>query len=241
MELNWPAEAIILHLPHASTVLPKEAVFLLDDEALAYEVDAMTDHSTDQLFTLPGAQRCVFPVSRLVVDPERFLNDPMESVGMGVVYTHTSSGGLLRHVSAVKRQALIDAYYHPHHQQLTAMTGRALDTFGRCLIIDCHSFPATPLPYEVNQSRPDICIGTDGFHTTPELGEQMRQSFSKLGYEVAINTPFAGALVPMHYYQKQPQVQALMIEINRGVYNSPLKLQALKRHLSRVLTSITHN
>ena len=75
MELNWPAEAIILHLPHASTVLPKEAVFLLDDEALAYEVDAMTDHSTDQLFTLPGAQRCVFPVSRLVVDPERFLND----------------------------------------------------------------------------------------------------------------------------------------------------------------------
>ena len=69
----------------------------------------------------------------------------------------------------------------------------------------------------------------------------MRQSFSKLGYEVAINTPFAGALVPMHYYQKQPQVQALMIEINRGVYNSPLKLQALKRHLSRVLTSISHN
>ena len=33
MELNWPAEAIILHLPHASTVLPKEAVFLLDSHS----------------------------------------------------------------------------------------------------------------------------------------------------------------------------------------------------------------
>ena len=82
MVLNWPADAIILHIPHASTVLPSEVAFLLGQEELAYEVDAMTDHHTDQLFDLPGAHRCVFPVSRLVVDPERFIDDPMESVGM---------------------------------------------------------------------------------------------------------------------------------------------------------------
>ena len=121
MALNWPAEAIILHIPHASTALPNNVEFLLGHEALAYEVDAMTDHHTYRLFDLPGAQRCVFPVSRLVVDPERFIEDEMEEVGMGVVYTHTSTGKRLRKISLAQRQHLIDQYYHPHHQQLTAM------------------------------------------------------------------------------------------------------------------------
>ena len=106
--INWPTDAIILHIPHASTVLPSEVEFLLGQEELAYEVDAMTDHHTDQLFDLPGARRCVFPVSRLVVDPERFIEDSMESVGMGVVYTHTSSGKPLRQISLEQRQHLID-------------------------------------------------------------------------------------------------------------------------------------
>ena len=65
MVINWPTDAIILHIPHASTVLPSEVEFLLGQEELAYEVDAMTDHHTDRLFDLPGARRCVFPVSRL--------------------------------------------------------------------------------------------------------------------------------------------------------------------------------
>jgi len=37
MKPNWPAEAIILHLSHTSTVLPNKAVFLLNDETLAHE------------------------------------------------------------------------------------------------------------------------------------------------------------------------------------------------------------
>ena len=41
----------------------------------------------------------MFPVSRLVVDPERFIADPMECVGMGVVYTRTSNGEVLRAIS----------------------------------------------------------------------------------------------------------------------------------------------
>ena len=235
MVINWPTDAIILHIPHASIVLPTDVEFLLGHEALAYEVDAMTDHHTDQLFDLPGARRCVFPVSRLVVDPERFVEDSMESIGMGVVYTHTSSGKPLRIISPRQRQRLIDQYYHPHHQQLTTMASNVLSIHGCCLIIDCHSFPAKPLNYETDPYRPDICIGTDAFHTRPELEARLVNSFQEYGYSVAINSPFAGSLVPMNFYQKESRVQSIMIELNRGLYSTPDKLSKLQTHLKQVL------
>lgn len=38
-------------------------------------------------------------------------------------------------------------------------------------MVDCHSFASTLLPYEPGQARDraDICMGTDRFHTPPEL------------------------------------------------------------------------
>jgi N-formylglutamate amidohydrolase len=240
MVINWPADAIILHIPHASTVLPSEVEFLLGQEALAYEVDAMTDHHTDQLFTLPGARRCVFPVSRLVVDPERFIEDSMESVGMGVVYTRTSSGEPLRKILLGLRQRLIDQYYHPHHQQLTTMVKDVLDIHGQCLIIDCHSFPAKPLDYETDHCRPDVCIGTDAFHTQPELEARLVNLFQEYGYSVTINSPFSGSLVPMCFYQKEPRIQSIMVELNRGLYSTPERFSKLRIHLKQVLINL-HN
>lgn len=50
----------------------------------------MTDAFTDDLFhfDIPGMQEIIYPVSRLVVDSERFINDeeePMSEKGMGVI------------------------------------------------------------------------------------------------------------------------------------------------------------
>ena len=239
--MNWPTDAIILHIPHASTVLPNEVAFLLGAENLAYEVDAMTDHHTDQLFDLSGARRCVFPVSRLVVDPERFIEDSMESVGMGVVYTHTTNGEALRAISEIDRLALINSYYHPHHTALTRMADECLEKHNQCLIIDCHSFPAQPLPYENDLNRPDICIGTDAFHTQPELEATLVNSFQEYGYSVAINSPFAGSLVPIDFYRKEPRVQSIMVELNRGLYSTPDKLSKLQIHLEQVLMNLCKN
>ena len=241
MVINWPTDAIILHIPHASTVLPNKVAFLLGAENLAYEVDAMTDHHTDQLFDLSGARRCVFPVSRLVVDPERFIEDSMESVGMGVVYTHTAAGEALRAISEIDRLALINSYYHPHHTALTRMADECLEKHNQCLIIDCHSFPAQPLPYENDLNRPDICIGTDAFHTQPELEATLVNSFQEYGYSVAINSPFAGSLVPIDFYRKEPRVQSIMVELNRGLYSTPDKLSKLQIHLEQVLMNLCKN
>ena len=236
MVINWPTDAIILHIPHASTVLPSKVEFLLGQEELAYEVNAMTDHHTDRLFDLPGAHRCVFPVSRLVVDPERFIEDEMESVGMGVVYMRTAEGDALRDISDMDRSALIETYYHPHHNKLTCMVDSCLEQHDQCLIVDCHSFPARPLHYESDKNRPDICIGTDTYHTSTELRDCLLKTFEALGYVVAINSPFCGTIVPLKHYHKDQRVKSVMIEVNRSLYASQSGFKRVQSDLSHVIS-----
>ena len=42
--------------------------------------------------------------------------------------------------------------------------------------------------------------------------------FEELGWSVAVDRPFAGALVPMRFYQRDLRVRAVMIEVRRGLY-----------------------
>ena len=136
----------------------------------------MTDAFTDDLFTPTPleAARVVFPVNRLVCDVERFPNDadePMALRGMGAVYVKTTDGRLLRdHLTAAERTRLIETWYRPHHQKL-AVSAEQLIADGRSILVDCHSFPSQPLPHEPDQdpARPDICIGTDDWHTPARL------------------------------------------------------------------------
>lgn len=218
---------LILHIPHASTVIPSpwREKILLDDAALRRELLLMTDMHTDELFEVAEAERVVAPVSRLLVDVERFADDavePMAARGMGVIYTKTSHLGILREPpGAEDRAALLAAYYSPHHDRLNNLAGRALDTLGLCLTVDCHSFPSRALPYEGSQKdveRPGICIGTDAFHTPPVLSKALLRFFQGRGYTVALDTPFSGALAPSLFYQREPRLHTVMIEVRRDLY-----------------------
>ena len=197
----------------------------MDDAALAREILYMTDMYTDDLYQLEGAMRLRFPVSRLVLDPERFADDeqePMAARGMGVIYTVTSQLAKLRDApSAEERTALISAYYDPHHAALTNMVDDALAAHDACMIFDCHSFPKNALPYELKNAsieRPEICIGSDPFHTTPELTNTLLSFFEGRGYSVAENNPFAGAITPLKVYGKDDRVKSVMFEIRRDLY-----------------------
>lgn len=223
-----PESAVVFHIPHASTEIPPDLAdsFLLTAADLRAEVVRLTDHYTDRLVesVLPAAVRARFPVSRLVVDPERFAQDtaePMSLIGMGAVYQRTSDGRRLRRAtSPVEREQLMQRFYVPHHQALAEAVDRALAMHDRCLLIDVHSFPSKPLPYEIDQDphRPDICLGTDEYHTTKALAAGARGAFQALGFSVELNRPFAGALVPMGHYRRDHRVSALMIEVNRQLY-----------------------
>ncbi len=187
----------------------------------------MTDFYTHKLFGYHAVRddfRIIFPVSRLVVDPERFVDDqyePMAAVGMGVIYTKTSNGSVLRdNPQKEEREELLNQYYIPHHKALQNAVEYCLKRYGRSLILDCHSFPALPLPYEKDKEsvRPDICIGTDDFHTSQDLCHTVFELIGKAGWSCAVNRPFSGSIVPMEFYRKDRRVSSIMIEVNRRLY-----------------------
>lgn len=94
-----------------------------------------------------------------------------------------------------------------------------------------------PLIRELDQApnRPDICIGTDDFHTPESLTAFLVNYFTDLGYDTKINTPFKGSLVPLHYYQKDSRVKSIMIEVNKKVYlDNPEGFKKLQREIKNL-------
>jgi N-formylglutamate amidohydrolase len=80
----------------------------------------------------------------------------------------TTDGRPLRwNLTAAERDRLIETWYRPHHQKLTVSVEQLIADGGSCIIVDCHSFSSRPLPHEPDQdpARPDICIGSDDWHT----------------------------------------------------------------------------
>jgi N-formylglutamate deformylase len=222
---------MILHIPHASRVVPEDAreQIVLSDGDLDAELTLITDAFTDELFFWPGATTVRFPISRLVVDVERFLDDadePMSRVGMGMIYTRTAYGHRLRRtLRPHETRHLVSKCYEPHHRTLLAAVEDELAQHGRALIVDCHSFPSQPLPCDEDQSmpRPDVCIGTDPFHTPAALVRIAAQSFHEIGYSVGIDRPYTGSVVPMAFYKQDRRVASLMIEVNRALYMDELR------------------
>jgi len=114
----------------------------------------------------------------------------------------------------------MNTWYYPHHHRLTERIQRTLDSHGKALLIDAHSFSSQPLPCDLDQrpDRPDICIGTEKFHTPSQLEEAFFFAFRSTGWTVRLNTPFAGALVPARLYRRDRRLAAVMIEVNRALY-----------------------
>jgi N-formylglutamate deformylase len=220
-----PASVVVLHVPHASTYIPAgvRRGIRLDDERLAAELALVTDAHTDVIAGRAAAGAATTPfrfvnrTSRLVVDPERFPDgrEEMRAVGMGAVYTRTTHGEVLRDA---EDPDLLTRYCHPYAEALTSTVDERRAAAGRVTIVDVHSYPSRALPYELHGDghRPRICLGTDPFHTPPDLLDAARDAFG----ETAENTPFAGCYVPLAHYGVARDVSSIMIEIRRDTYMS---------------------
>jgi len=223
---------LILNIPHASTWITGVHCIPAVHIAAAYgafikmlykELLPMTDWYTDELFINGVGIPVVAPVSRIICDTERFRNDkdePMAKIGFGVCYSKTHDLNHNIYWKEGHHDWVLHNLYDIHHRNLELAVDRAIDEFGRALILDCHSFSPDPLPYEPDQTpkRPDICIGTDSFHTPTELVEMTEEFFKSRGYSVLVNSPYSGTMVPLKHLNSKKTVASIMLEINRNLY-----------------------
>ena len=220
---------LLIHVPHDSATIPRSerADFLVSEADLRRELLRLTDWHTCALYAEGAGTADVLraEISRLVVDVERFADDEQErcaAVGMGATYVRTYDGRPLRALSAARRAELLDRYYWPHHRRLDDAAAERIGRFGRCVILDAHSFPAVPLPTQVGFSvPPEIGIGTQGAHTPPALRGLAEGFFRGRGFVVGVDVPFSGSMVPNRFFGRSPVVSALqsvMIEVRRDLY-----------------------
>jgi N-formylglutamate amidohydrolase len=223
-----PASPVLLHVPHSARTIPEDVRrgIVLDDAALERELDHITDAHTAELAERAAHLAAVTPwrfvnrLSRLVVDPERFPDEreEMTAAGMGAVYTRTTHRAELRPADT-DPEPLLERYFRPYARAMTEAVADRLAATGRAVVIDVHSYPAQPLPYELHGTgpRPPVCLGTDSFHTPPELTEAARKAFADCG-GTGLDSPFAGTYVPLEFYGADARVSALMVEIRRDTY-----------------------
>lgn len=214
---------IIVHVPHSSTCIPQkyQDIFLLNKQDLSQELITMTDLYVDKLFENIG-HMIRFPLSRLLCDVERFrdpLSEEMTAVGMWICYEKTSNGKTLKFFDEQHIHEML-LLYDRHHNTLENAVTQCLKENEEVLIIDAHSFPSQEQDYELYKGakRPDVCIGTDYYHTPEELVTSLSHHFQSYGLSTGINTPFKGTLVPLKFYHKNPRIHSVMIEINKSLY-----------------------
>ena len=219
---------VVVHAPHGGTTIPAavRADLLPDDDGLATELLRMTDHRTDalaqHLVERVGATAFVNRLSRLVVDPESFLDpdeEAMEEVGMGVVYTQTHDLQPLREQDPDGRDRLIRTFFEPYAAALADLVTGMLERKGTCLIVDLHSYPSRRLPYEQgDEQRPAVCVGTDDFHTPSAVVGAIRQAAREHRLDVGLDSPFPGTYVPLRHLGRDRRVTSVMLELRRDTH-----------------------
>lgn len=226
----------IFHIPHSSTYIPKEYLsdYLVDLEYLKLSADIICDNGLDKMVEHFKPNSIIFPYSRLFCDVERFDSDDeiMNSIGMGVLYTHNHELVEIRK----NPNKDIKKYYKEHHRLFNDKVSKLLESNNDVIILDLHSYSKYPLPYELNsnQKRPDICIGLNSNYNKSFV-DKVLNLINEFGYSVVINEPFCGSIIPSDFLSDK-RVTSIMIEIRKDIYSTPDGASKISHILEKIYT-----
>ena len=260
----WRAP-FVFNSPHSGAYYPERFLALsrLDRDAIRRSEDCYVDQLFSGAVALGAPLLAAnFPRAYLDVNREPWELDPRMFAeplppfantrsarvagGLGTIPRLVGEGqdiyaGKLPLAEAVSR---IDLVYKPYHQRLRSLMTRAHARFGTAVLIDCHSMPASIRVGETG-ARPDFIVG-DRFGTSAPaaLSERAISLLAAMGYTVAHNRPYAGGFITEHYGRPARGLQALQIEVNRGLYMNERTYQrtagfdALAEDLTRFIAGL---
>jgi len=216
----------LVHLPHSGKNIPNKYIkdYLLSKDELRKNIYQYCDLYTDELFdslihNFDGVKN---DYSRLFFDPERFGNDKQEDMYIKYRLGWFYENAILKEkpLRKIDNKNIIRNFFDKHHQKLNKKTELKLALYDKCTVIDCHSFSNERYWFHnPNLHLPDICIGYEDNHVDMELVNIIKDEF--LEYDIGVNIPYFGSLVPTNYWGKDFRVKSVMIEINKRLYLEP--------------------
>jgi N-formylglutamate deformylase len=232
-------QPFVFNSPHSGRIYPE--VFLDQSRLDRKAIRRSEDHYVDELFSgvvQQGAPMLVanFPRAWLDVNREPYELDPR--MFDGPLPSHANIGSLRvagglgtiprlvaenmdiykGRLSVEEGLSRIEQVYRPYHVSLRKLIAQTHVLFGRAILIDCHSMPAS-VRIAGGTRRPDIIIGDRyGASASHDLSRVAVSLLSALGYHVVRNKPYAGGFITEHYGRPGRGLHALQIEINRGLY-----------------------
>ncbi|CAN5790144.1 N-formylglutamate amidohydrolase [soil metagenome] len=236
---DTPRSCAVFSSPHSGRDYPPG--FLSRTRLDTLQIRSSEDAYVDELFACApdhGAPLLAARVPRACVDLNRASDEldpaliagtfrrganPRVVAGLGVIPRVVAEGRPIIEgkLSLAEAEARLDTYYHPYHACLAALIEAQRRAFGQALLFDCHSMPHDALASApaVWGKRPNIILG-DRFGASCErwLMEAATEIFGAAGFVVARNAPFAGGFITQHYGRPGGGIQALQIEIDRGLY-----------------------
>ena len=219
---------VVVHIPHASTRVPKDFYdgFIISESEIKKEALRVADLFSDSFFfglmERFGGIRSL--LSKIVIDPEGFhsgIRKPLGAVGTDVLHTKTESGELMRDLDNKKRDELLEHHFFPYQEQLRSIIAEKHEKFGNCLLLGLHSFSSGPKnPYDPDQTwpRPDVVIGSNGFHTPRSLAVGLMTELKIAGFSSEEKIIFADNLIPSPYSYKNKAIMYVGVSINKKLY-----------------------
>ncbi len=163
---------------------------------------------------------------------------PRLDAGLGTLARVVASGeGIYRdRLPFSEAQRRVRVGWQPYHDALSALLAETRARFGACLLLDCHSMPASP------GGGADVVLGdAHGTACAPALGRLVEAEFAARGLRVRRNHPYAGGFVTRHYGRPREDVHVLQVELARGLYMDEQRMEPssgferLRRHVTEVL------
>lgn len=207
------------------------------------------DAFVDQLLTSVrdfGAPLLLAHVPRSFVDLNRAPNEfdpavihgapasygnPRIASGLGVIPRVVAGGRAIYRgkISLQDAQARLAAHWHPYHAALRAMMDETVHRFGFAILLDMHSMPSEAAQNINGQkSLSDIVLGDRrGASAGAEIVGQIEQALSAQGFDVARNSPFAGAYIAQTYGRPSLNRHVVQVEIARNLYMNEAALTPL--------------
>ena len=225
---------LILLCDHAGNEFPPGYATLgLPPEQLtrhiAYDIGAA--QVTRGLAAALGAPALMTRYSRLLIDPNRGLDDP-------TLIMRISDGAVIpgnRLLVAAEREKRIRLYYQPYHEAVDAVIDQCLASRVGPMLLSIHSFTeswnTTPRPWHVG-----VLWGADGRFASPLLDSLHAEGDLIVGD----NEPYHGHLVGdcMWQHGTQRGVAHALIEIRQDLIRDRLGQTAWSRRLFRVVERI---